>query len=230
METRVSYRFDGGIATITMDDGKVNALSPAMLADLDAAFDRAETDGAVVLLTGRERVFSAGFDLTVLRAGGPEALGMVRSGFLLAARVLSYPRPVVIACPGHAVAMGVFLLQSGDYRVGAAGSFRLVANEVALGLTMPRPALEILRHRLTPAAFNRAVLLAEPFSPDNAVAAGFLDQVVEPERLDQTARTTAEAWLTLNMDAHAATKQRLREQQLNAIKAGIDADYGAVRL
>src|SRR5262245_31356964 len=103
-----------------MDDGKVNALSPPMLGELAGALDRAAADRAAVLLTGREAVFSAGFDLPTLRVGGAESVAMVRAGFELAARLLAFPTPVTIACTGHAVAMGALLLLSGDYRVGAA--------------------------------------------------------------------------------------------------------------
>jgi enoyl-CoA hydratase len=225
MGTVVSYALDGRIATIGLDDGKVNVLSPALLAELDAALDQAEGERAVVVLTGREGVLSAGFDLGVLRAGGPDALGMVRAGFELALRLLSFPTPVIIACSGHAIAMGVFLLLSGDYRIGAAGPYRLMANEVAIGLPMPQAAVEIMRQRLTPAAFNRALLLAEPFTPDNAVEAGFLDRVVAPAELPTIARSTAETTLGLNLDAHAASKLRAREPALSAIRAGFDADH-----
>jgi enoyl-CoA hydratase len=152
---------------------------------------------------------------------------MVRGGFELAERVLSFPMPVVIACPGHAIAMGVFLLLSGDYRVGAAGPFKITANEVAIGLTMPRAAVEILRQRLAPAYFNRAVTIAEPFSPENAVAAGFLDRVVDVGELGEAARTIARQLTALDMTAHAASKLRARGQTLRAIRAGIDADDAA---
>jgi enoyl-CoA hydratase len=229
MDTLVRYEVDDRIATIAMDDGKVNALSPGMLAELNAALDKAEADRAAVLLTGREGVFSAGFDLTVLRAGGPAAMDMVRAGFELSLRLLSFPAPVIIACPGHAIAMGVFLLLSGDYRIGATGDYRIAANEVAIGVTMPHAAVEILRQRLTPACFNRAVLLAEPFPPDDAVGAGFLDRLVEPARLTATAREIATAALGLDPDAHAATKLRAREPALRAIRADIDADRAAAR-
>jgi enoyl-CoA hydratase len=215
----VSYQLEDSIATITMDDGKVNALSPQMLAELAAAFDRAAADRAVVVLTGRPGVFCAGFDLNVLRSGGST---MVRDGFELAARILSFPAPVLIACTGHAVAMGVFLLLSGDYRVGAAGPYKITANEVALGLTVPRAALEICRQRLTPAHLNRALLLAEVFSPDNAVAAGFLDLVAAADELADVARSTAARLATLDMDAHAATKLRARDHTLKALRAAID--------
>src|SRR5262245_27428807 len=125
MSNLVGYALEDAVATITMDDGKVNVMSPSMATALNTALDRAEADRAVVLLTGRTGVFSAGFDLGVLRAGGSEAAAMVRAGFELAERVLSFPLPVVIACPGHAVAMGVFLLLSGDYRVGVAGPYKI---------------------------------------------------------------------------------------------------------
>jgi enoyl-CoA hydratase len=135
---------------------------------------------------------------------------------------------VVIACAGHAVAMGVFLLLSGDYRVGAAGPYRLTANEVALGITMPHAAVEILRQRLTPAHFVRAVALAEPFGMDDAVAAGFVDQVVAAERLDEVARGVAETTAALDAAAHAASKLRARRHTLEALRAAIDADYASV--
>ena len=223
----ISYRLDDAIATITIDDGKVNVLSLAVLTEVNAALDRAEQDQAVVVLSGREGVFSAGFDLPVLRAGGPDALAMLRAGFETAARLLAFPRPVVIACTGHAVAMGVFLLLCGDYRVGATGPFKITANEVAIGLTMPRAAVEICRQRLTPAHFNRAVIIAETFSPADAVAAGFLDRTVEASEVHEVARGVAAQLAALDRDAHAATKRRARGRALDAIRAAIDMDMAA---
>src|SRR5579863_9524832 len=223
----VTYHCDDAIAAITIDDGKVNALSLAVLAELDAALDQAERDGAVVVLAGRDGVFSAGFDLPVLRAGGPDALAMLRAGFELAARLLAFPRPVVIACTGHAVAMGVFLLLCGDYRVGAAGPYKITANEVAIGLTMPRPAVEICRQRLAPAHFNRAVVNAEVYSPDVAAVAGFLDRVVGEAQLAGAARDVARQLRALDRPAHAATKLRARDTTLTAVRAAIDLDFAA---
>ncbi len=230
MGTLVTYRLEGSIATITMDDGKANVLSPAMLAELGVALDRAEADRAVVVLTGRAGMFSAGFDLAVLRAGGPDAPAMVRSGFELSERILSFPMPVVMACSGHVVAMGVFLLLSGDYRVGAVGPFKIIANEVALGLTMPWTAIEICRQRLAPAHFNRAVILAEQYAADDvAVIAGFLDRLVPVDELHDVARSTAESLAALDLDAHAASKLRARDQALQAIRAAIETDDAALR-
>ncbi len=229
MSPLVSFRFEDSISTITMDDGKVNALSLPMITELNAALDQAASAGGVVLLGGRDGVFSAGFDLPVLRAGGTEAATMLRAGFELAERLLSFPRPVVVACTGHAVAMGAFLLLSGDYRVGAAGEYKLTANEVAIGLTLPRAAVEILRQRLTPTYLVRAATLAEPFSPANAVEAGFLDQVVDAGQLRDVARGVAGAMAGLDMAAHAATKLRVRQHTLDALRAAIDADHAEFR-
>jgi len=229
MGTLVSYALDAAVATIVMDDGKVNALSIDMLGELGAALDRAERDGAVVLLTGRDEIFSAGFDLTVLRSGGPDTPTMLRAGFELSERLLSFPTPVVIACTGHAIAMGVFLLLSGDYRVGAAGPYRITANEVAIGLTLPRSATEVCRQRLAPAHFNRATILAEVYPPEVAVSAGFLDRVVPAPEVPAAAREVAAALCALDMAAHAATKRRARAAALRAIRAGIEADDEELR-
>ena len=105
----VEYSLHDQVATIRIDDGKRNALSPAVLSQIYAALDRAEADHAIVILTGRESVFSAGFDLKVMQRGGMPAIGMLRSGYALTARVLAYPYPVIVACNGHSLAMGVFL-------------------------------------------------------------------------------------------------------------------------
>jgi enoyl-CoA hydratase len=219
---------DAAVGVITMDDGKVNVLSLAMLADINTALDQAEADGTVVVLAGRPGIFSAGFDLKVIRAAGPDTVAMLEAGFRLAERLLGFPTPVVIACPGHAVAMASFLLLSGDYRIGTAGDFRITANEVAIGMTMPRAAVEICRQRLTPAAFNRAVLLAETFGPDAALAAGWLDRVVEPAELMSTARAVAGQLAKLDLRAHAASKPRVRGDALAAIRAGREADLAGL--
>jgi enoyl-CoA hydratase len=220
----VSYQLTNGIATITMDDGKANALSLAMLSAVNEALDRALKDDAITVLTGRPGIFSGGFDLKVLSAGGPDAGLMLEEGFLLALRLLEHPFPVVIACSGHAVAMGSFLLLSGDYRIGVEGPYRLVANEVAIGLTMPWTAIEICRQRLAPAYFNRAVILAESFTPSDGVVAGFLDRVVESADLLETATAMADQYSGLDQRAHATTKAHARDFAIEAIRNGLAVD------
>ncbi len=226
---RVRYELDGRIATIAMDDGKANVLSLAMQAEINEGLDRAERDGAVVILTGREGRFSGGFDLKVFAAGGPDAPDMLRGGFELSARMLSFPYPIVVACTGHAIAMGAFLLLSGDYRIGVSGTYKIQAIEVAIGMTMPFTALEICRQRLATSHYDRAVVLAETFTPEGAVDAGFLDTVVDASELMATARERAESFTQLNLEAHTATKLRAREHSLAAIRSAIEVDDAAVR-
>ncbi|MBW3668472.1 MAG: crotonase/enoyl-CoA hydratase family protein [Actinobacteria bacterium] len=225
MSAPVSYELADGIATIRLDDGKVNALSLSTLGALRDALGQAEADEAVVVLTGREGILSAGFDLKTLTSRTAEAADMLRAGFELAERLLSFPSPVVIACTGHAVAMGSFLLLSGDYRVGASGPFRIAANEVAIGMTMPHTAVEICRHRLAATHLHRAVALAEDFGPDDAVAAGFLDRAVAPADVPATAQAAAARALTLDRTAHRATKRRVRGALLDAVKDAIERDH-----
>ena len=150
----VHYNLQDQVATIRIDDGKRNALSPQVLREIYHALDRAESDRAIVIITGRESVFSAGFHLDVMKRGGINAIKMLRAGYALTARVMAYPYPVIAACNGHSLAMGVFLMLSADYVIGSRGDFKIAANEVAIGMTMPRVAAAMLRHRLNPAAVS----------------------------------------------------------------------------
>jgi enoyl-CoA hydratase len=214
-----TYDLSDGIATITMDDGRANALSTAMLAELSAAFDRAEADGAVVVLTGRERTFSGGFDLRTEPAGWP---AMVAAGARLAERLLSFPQPTVAACNGNAVAMAGFLLLACDVRIGAAGDFKLGLNEVAIGLTMPWFGIALAEHRLARPHADRCVVTGELLDPREACAAGFLDRVVDASSLHHEALAAARALASLDRTAHAATKLRIRERALAEVRAGIE--------
>jgi enoyl-CoA hydratase len=146
---------------------------------------------------------------------------MLAGGFELAIRTLSFPKPVIMAATGPAIAMGSFLLLSGDHRVGSPKS-RTQANEVAIGMTLPIAAIEIMRARLTRAAFQRAVSMAATFAGDAAVAGGWLDEIVEPENVLSRAQQVAVEATGLHAGAHLASKLKARESALKAIRAGID--------
>ncbi|HKD74937.1 MAG TPA: crotonase/enoyl-CoA hydratase family protein [Ktedonobacterales bacterium] len=225
MDNIVTYSRSGPISKIVMDDGKVNVLSERMLEALHAAFDEAERDKTVVVLTGRGATFSAGFDLKVFAGGGASDLyRMLKAGSELALRILSFPTPVVIACNGNTVAMGAFLALSADLRIAAEGDYKIGLNEVAIGIAIPRFGVELARQRLTPAYFSRAVITGEMFSPPEAVTAGFLDRVVPTANLDTAADQAAETLSKINMSAHAATKLLARGQSITAIRAAIDTE------
>jgi enoyl-CoA hydratase len=221
MSELATYELDGRITTITMDDGKVNALSIPMLRAVHAAFDRAEHDGAVVVLTGREGCFSAGFDLNVFAAGGEAVLEMLTLGATLAERLLSFATPVVTACNGHAIAAGAFLPLSADARIGVDGAFQIGLSEVKIGLTVPWFAIEIARQRLHPAHFDRTVVNATLYRPSDAVAAGFLDAVVPADELRAASLEAAATLSELDPAAHAATKLRARGGALRALRSAI---------
>jgi len=220
----VQYHLQGRVATLRIDDGKRNALSRQVLQEIYRAFDRAESDRAMVIITGRESVFSAGFDLNVMKRGGMDALRMLRAGYALPARVLAYPYPVIVACNGHALAMGVFLMLSADYVIGSRGDFKIAANEVALGLKMPRVAAAMLRHRLNPAAFQRAVTLSEYFDVETAHSVGFFDELADPADLMPRAESRAEISSKLDPRAHTATKRRIRARLIRKIRLSIPLD------
>jgi len=227
MAELATYELDAGIATIAMDDGKVNALSIPMLETLHGFLDRAEEDGAVVVLTGRQGYLSAGFDLKVFKEEPERIVEMLLLGARLSERVLCFPTPVVVACSGHAIAAGTFAALAADLRIGVEGPFKLGLNEVKIGLTVPLFVVELARQRLTPAAFNRALVTANLYNPREALAAGFLDRVVAPEALESATREAAEELAGLDMTAHAATKLRVREQALQALRAGIATELDA---
>ena len=224
MNKYVHYTLQDNIATIRIDDGKRNALSPAVLHELIAALDQAESDRAAIILTGRESVFSAGFDLKVMKRGGFEAINMLRLGYSLPARILRYPYPVIIACNGHVLAMGVFMMLSADYVIGSRGDFKIAANEVAIGMTMPRVAAAMLRHRLVPAAFQRAVTLAEYFDPESALRAGFFDELANPDALMVRAEALARDAAKLDQRAHTVSKRRIRKALLRKLRLGAPLD------
>ena len=220
----VSYSLLDHVATIGIDDGKRNALSPQVLEELYQALDRAESDGAIVIITGRDSVFSAGFDLKVMQRGGMEALRMLRAGYTLTARVLAYPYPVIAACNGHSLAMGVFLMLSSDYIIGSRGDFKIAANEVAIGMTMPRVAAAVLKNRLEPAAFQRAVVVSQFFNPDTALTAGFFDELVEADDLLSRANSCADDFKNLDPHAHRVSKRRIRSRLIRKIRWSVPLD------
>ena len=220
----VNYSLQDQVATIRIDDGKRNALSPQVLREINQALDKAESDRATVIITGRESVFSAGFDLHVMKRGGIDALRMLRAGYALTARVMAYPHPVIAACNGHVMAMGVFLMLSADYVIGSRGDFKVAANEVAIGLTMPRVAAAMLHHRLNPAAYQRAVTLSEFFDVESALGAGFFDELVDPAKLLPRAEAHAETLLELDQHAHTASKRRIRRALIRKIRLSIPLD------
>jgi enoyl-CoA hydratase len=214
----VTYDLDGAIATVTLDDGKANAFSVPTLRALHEALDQAERDGAIVVLRGRPGTLSGGFDLKTFAAGGDGVFEMLGLGAQLVERLLGFPRPVVAACPGHAMAAGAFVLLASDVRIGVRGDFRIGLNEVRIGLTVPHFVVALAQYRLARPASDRALLTAAIFDPASAREAGFLDQVVEAGALDETALAVANDLAGLVADAHTNTKLRARGALIETVR------------
>ncbi|RON82760.1 crotonase/enoyl-CoA hydratase family protein [Pseudomonas fluorescens] len=224
MSELISYHLEDGIATLTLSNGKVNAISPDVIAAFNAALDQAVTDRAIVIITGQPGILSGGYDLKVMTAGPKEAVSLVTAGSTLARRLLSHPFPVIVACPGHAVAKGAFILLSADYRIGVDGPFSIGLNEVQIGMTMHHAGIELARDRLRRSAFHRSVINGEMFDPQSAVDAGFLDKVVSAEELQGAALAAARQLKKINMLAHKNTKLKVRKALLEALDNAIIQD------
>ncbi|MDD1002101.1 MULTISPECIES: crotonase/enoyl-CoA hydratase family protein [Pseudomonas] len=224
MSELISYHLEDGIATLTLSNGKVNAISPDVIAAFNAALDQAVTDRAIVIITGQPGILSGGYDLKVMTAGPKEAVSLVTAGSTLARRLLSHPFPVIVACPGHAVAKGAFILLSADYRIGVDGPFSIGLNEVQIGMTMHHAGIELARDRLRRSAFHRSVINGEMFDPQSAVDAGFLDKVVSAEELQGAALAAARQLKKINMLAHKNTKLKVRKALLDALDNAIIQD------
>ncbi len=225
MSDFVQYELLGDVAILRIDDGKANALDPGIIDALRSGLDRAEKEAAAVLLTGRPGRFSAGFNLGVLRDGGPDAArGLVTAGAQLASQLARHPAPVVIACNGHALAMGAVLLLAADLRIGASGDFKIGFNEVAIGMITPVFLLEFARERLSKRHLQRATVQAEIYSPEALVGAGFLDRVLAPDDLFAGSLEDAQRLAQLPRAAFAGTRGRLLKSMLERIEATLADD------
>jgi enoyl-CoA hydratase len=224
MSGTVTVSIENGVANILMDDGKVNVLGYDMWDQLEAAFDQAEQAGAVVVLRGRDGIFSGGFDLKEMSKGPQAALDLTSRGSKMARRILSFPTPVIGVSTGHCIAMGAFLMLACDYRIGAAGEYKVGLNETMIGMTMHNFGIELARYRIPLAYFSRAVINAEIWSPDDAISAGFYDRTAPAEHLDAAAAMAAEMFGKLDMNAFNGTKNKSRKAFLELLDQCIKTD------
>jgi len=220
----VNVAIENGIATITLQNGKVNAISSQVIEELHAALDQAEQEKAVVIITGQPGILSGGYDLKTMQRSPEDAMALVTEGSKLTRRMVAFPTPIISACSGHAVAKGAFLLLCSDYRIGVEGPFKIGLNEVAIGMTMHYAGLAMAQYGLASTFFNRSVICAEMFDPETAVKAGFLDKVVAPQALMDEARGLATMLKGLNMKAHHGTKLKARDAFLKAMDSAIEVD------
>jgi enoyl-CoA hydratase len=224
----VTYELVDNVAAITFDDGKANVFGHDALLALGEALDRANDDGAgAVMIAGRPGRFSAGFDLATMTSSTEAMRALVCAGGRFISRLLVEPVPVVAGCTGHALAAGALVLLACDHRVGAEGDWKIGLNEVAIGMPLPNWAVELARYRMPPSQFDR-VVLGEVGGPDQARASGFLDVVVEPDRLLDEAMGAATRFAKLRHGAVDGTKRRARGDVARRMLAGMDEDMASL--
>lgn len=224
MNDVVTYKSEEQIAIITINNGKANAISHDVIDGLNESLNQAEKEEKVVILTGTPGILSGGFDLKVMKASPKSALELVTKGSKLALRMLFFPMPIVIACNGHAIAKGAFLLLCADYRIGTEGDFKIGLNEVLIGMTMHHAGIAIAKARLSEVYLNRSVVNAEIFNPKDAIKAGFLDLIVNEDLVMPTAKKVATMFTQLNKKAHAETKLKVRKHHLENLEKAIELD------
>lgn len=220
-----TVRIDEGVALIDFDDGKANVLGHDSIASLLAALDQAEHEGAdAVVIAGRPGRFSAGFDLNAMNAGPDEAREMLRRGVDLFLRLYLFPRPVVAACTGHAIAAGAIILLTCDLRVGARGDFRIGLPELTIGMSLPFFATELARDRISKRHLTRATALGTMYGPEDAVDSGFLDEVADPDDVVSTAIERAGGLTGISRGGLVLTRHTARGAIADSIRSGLDED------
>ncbi|MGH8909224.1 MAG: enoyl-CoA hydratase-related protein [Egibacteraceae bacterium] len=213
-----------GIATLLMDDGKVNALDARVFHELGAAFDACADDAAIVL-AGREGVFSAGLNMRLLPQLDRDGLIELMVTFARAVhRIWLEPRPVVAAATGHAIAGGTMLAMACDHAVAAKGEFRWGLIETSIGFVVPSWVIALARGNLRADRLDDLILPGAAVSPEQAVECGFADALAPPDQVVELALAKARQLSALPRPVYAATKRRLRGEASAAALAHLERD------
>ena len=215
---------ENDISIITLDDGKANVFSPKMIQDVNDCLDQVPTQKGALIITGRDGMFSAGFDLKIISAGEMSAITeMTTNGFKLLSRIFSFPRPVLGACSGHGIALGTFLLCCCDYRIGVKGEFMIGANEMRTNMVIPTPILELIKFRVSNGHKYRAILGAEMYLIEDGIEAGLIDEVVEPENLMEASMHKIKDLASMGHPSYTLTKELLIQELHQKINNAISA-------
>lgn len=208
------------LGLLKIDSGKVNVFSHELIQELQNYFDELLGDDGVkaIILTGKEGIFSAGYDLKVMNAGVSEAMALVKAGGQLLTRLYLLEKPLIIASGGHCMAMGAITLFTGDIRIGAEGPYKIGLNESSIGMPLPKLAVALGKSRIPSTMQTRAMAIGEVFDPQGANVAGYYDLVVPADELIKTAFTYAtQIGGGVDLKAFAENKRRLRTEVLSSV-------------
>jgi enoyl-CoA hydratase len=223
MPGTVTIEQRGEVALVRIDRPPANAMDLQLLSDGRMVLHELQAaDPAAVVVTGRPGFFSAGVDLklapTLDRDGQRELVDGINNTFL---DWYSFPRPVVAAVNGHAIAGGLILALTGDQRIGA-GEGKLGLTELKAGIGYPLAAMGVVKAELTPPAARTLALSAELFDMRQGLELGILDEVVEPDALLDRALEAAEALAALPRSAYPRVKEQLRGDTIADLRARVD--------
>jgi enoyl-CoA hydratase len=218
---------DGDVAVVRIDRPPANALDLDLLAEGHAAREQlAAAEPGAVVLTGREQFFSAGMDLKAAPglSSGEQRLTVDGINRLFAGWY-AFPRPVVAAVNGHAIAGGLILALCADRRVCATEG-KLGLTELAAGIPYPLAAISVVRAELAPAAARRLVLGAALIGPQEALELGAVDELRAPDEVVPRAVELATEMARLPRGAYGQVKRQLRGPTIEAIERGLAGGAG----
>lgn len=226
MSKFTKVEIEDGIATITLDDGKANALGFTMIEHINKALDEAEAAADVIIMTGREGVMTAGFDLKVMRNEPERVMDLVTQGGQMLVRIFASPKPVLLASTGHGIAAGALLMLSGDYRISMAGDFKYGLNESAIGMVLPPYGMDLARFKLNQKFLDMAVVGADLYGPEMASQIGYTDEVAAADKFAARVHEKAEYFKTLDAKAYAGNKRHIRQALADKMAADLKASSG----
>lgn len=205
------------VAIMRLEHGKVNALDKELLADLiDKLAEVEKSDAKAVVLTGMGSCFSAGVDLFRIVDGGAdyveEFLPLLTDALL---SLFTFPRPVVAAANGHAIAGGCVIVMACDYKIMAKGEGRIGIPELLVGVPFPTLPLEIVRFNTPRQHFQELVYTGRTHSPEAALKIGIVDNLVEPEDLMDRACDVAERLAAIPAESFSLTKRMIRQRTID---------------
>lgn len=210
------------LGIVTLHRGKVNALNEAVVAQLGEGLEGLADDPqvAAVILSGRGSFFSFGFDVPGFMQHPRTAFGeFVRSFTRLYLYLFTFPKPVVAALNGHAIAGGCMLATACDYRLMATGKAKIALNEIAFGATVPAGSVEMLKACVGQRNAGTILYSGAMLSAEEALELGLVDEVASTEELPAAAKNVALDLAEKDGVAFKSMKRLLRGPVAQTIRA-----------
>jgi enoyl-CoA hydratase len=206
-----------GITTLRLAHGKASALDLELVEGFARVIaEVTASDTRAVILTGTGSIFSAGVDLFRLTDGGREyADRFVPALSRMLLELFAFPKPLIVAVNGHAIAGGCIFTLAGDYRLMAAGNWRIGMPELLVGVPFPPSVIEAIRFALPPQHLQMLIYTGRTFPPDDALRLGIVDEVVDAATLSARAEEMARHFASLPMRAFALAKRQLRDKAID---------------